>query len=128
MAWYQCMLHYGMVQRMSHYTMVPMHVTLLHDTYIYTSHYGTVSDNGMLPMHVTLWHGINACYTMAWSNACHTIPWYQCMSHYCMILIYTHHTMEWYQIMACYQCMSHYGMVSMHVTLWHGANSYHTMA
>ena len=85
MAWYQCMLHNGMVQRMSHYTMVPMHVTLLHDTYIYTSHYGMVSDNGMLPMHVTLWHGINACYTMAWCQfishygmtyACHTMAWY----------------------------------------------------
>ena len=35
MAWYQCMLHYGMVQRMSRYTMVQIHVTLLHDIYAY---------------------------------------------------------------------------------------------
>ena len=148
MAWYQCMYHvtpwhgtyqcmsqHGMGQFMSHYMV--WHQCMSHYSMVPTCH-GTNARHIMTCYTMawyqytynachTIWHGINACYTMAWSNACHTIPWYQCMSHYCMILIYTHHTMEWYQIMACYQCMSHYGMVSMHVTLWHGANLYHTM-
>ena len=49
MAWYQCMLHYSMIQRMSHYIMVPMHVTLvlLHDTYA---------------CHTMEWYQIMACY------------------------------------------------------------------
>ena len=73
MAWYQCMLHYGMVQRMSHYTMVPMHVTLLHDTYAchtmewyqIMACYQCMSHYGMVSMHVTLWYGTNSYHTMA---------------------------------------------------------------
>ena len=74
MAWYQCMLHYGMVQRMSHYTMVPMHVTLLHDTYAHHTMewyqimacYQCMSHYGMVSIYITLWHDTYAFHTMAW--------------------------------------------------------------
>ena len=41
-----------------------MYVTLLHDGSM--SHYACMSHYGMVPMHVTLWYGTNACHTVAW--------------------------------------------------------------
>ena len=136
---------------MSHYIMVPMHVTLLHDTYachtiewyhIIMTCYQCMSHYGMVSMRVTLWHD---------TNTCHTIAQYQCMSHYGMVpnygmvlmykctshYVWMHVTLWmrvtlWHDTNAChtvawYQCISHYGMKPMHVTLWHDTNVCHGM-
>ena len=49
---------------MSHYCMIPMHVTLWNGTK--AIHYG------MVVMHVTLWHYTNVCTLFHGTNACHT--------------------------------------------------------
>ena len=72
MAWYQWMSHYGMIP----IGMIPMHVTLWHDTNE-CSHtmglYQCISRYGTILMHVTLWHD---------TNACHIMTRYQCMLQY----------------------------------------------
>ena len=90
---------------MSHYGMVSMHVTLLHDTNACHTvvWYQCMSHYCMIQMHITLWHGINACHTMAW--------YYQCMSHHGMVRTNACHTIY----------VPHHGMVPLHVTLWHGS-------
>ena len=93
MAWYQCMLNFGMVQRMSHYIMVPMHITLLHDTY---AHH-TMEWYQIMACYITyVWHDSYVCHTMECmlnygivpNNTCYTIAsiWHQCMSHNGMVL------------------------------------------
>ena len=79
-------------------------------------HNGCMSHYGMVPMHVTLWHGTNACHTVAWYQcishygmiSMHVMAWYQCMSHY----------MAWYQ-WSHYDMVAIIVTVPMYVILWH---------